>query len=83
MPHEVLSHPRLQAKGLIYRFRFIPTPVGNIYDPVTKLICNLGSSPRLWGTFLLLFGRFLGERFIPTPVGNILYHNPLSHKGIQ
>ena len=32
-------------------------------------LCN-GSSPRLWGTQHIDYGRWLGKRFIPTPVGN-------------
>ena len=34
-------------------------------------LAELGSSPRLWGTFLGTSIRLVQTRFIPTPVGNI------------
>ena len=38
---------------------------------LSRIWCSLGSSPRAWGTSLVISNREASERFIPTCVGNI------------
>ena len=33
-----------------------------------------GSSPRLWGTPLVVVNEYMSNRFIPTPVGNTSFY---------
>ena len=56
--------------------RFIPTPVGNAWDPDPVPGPAYGSSPRPWGTPTAARCGSGACRFIPTPVGNALI---LSH----
>ena len=51
--------------------RFIPTCVGNIFNPNAFLLPVRGSSPRVWGTCRLSALMAMGLRFIPTCVGNM------------
>ena len=53
-----------------WRFRFIPTRVGNTYRPPANVSSNDGSSPRVWGTLTAYGPGRVTVRFIPTRVGN-------------
>ena len=50
--------------------RFIPTGVGNTRPGVGLLMLASGSSPRAWGTHVLVLPALAVVRFIPTGVGN-------------
>jgi len=52
--------------------RFIPTCVGNVMSAWAWTSIRLGSSPRVWGTFLFRVISPYSVRFIPTCVGNVI-----------
>ena len=61
--------------------RFIPTRVGNMTGTGAKQPLGIGSSPRVWGTFMVLRSLRSSSRFIPTRVGNIQCHRALATGG--
>ena len=53
--------------------RFIPTRVGNMNKHDHDCDCDIGSSPRVWGTSASGRGSWPTRRFIPTRVGNMIF----------
>ena len=48
-----------------------PHVCGEHQDDFQLLVFGVGSSPRVWGTFVLICHYYLHNRFIPTCVGNM------------
>ena len=51
-----------------------PHGCGEHLKDLTRLFNSFGSSPRVWGTWMLSNPTEFEERFIPTGVGNIEVH---------